>query len=76
MLEKLFMQFDAYLTEQGMQGRSGQVIDASLIPVPTQRNTREENATIKAGDCPAEWEAHPAKRWQKDTHARWTVNTA
>ena len=48
-------------------------MDASLIPVPTQRNTREENATITAGDCPADWAAQLAKRRQKDTEARWAV---
>ena len=72
-IEKLFTQFDASLAEQGWQARGGQLIDASLIPVPTQWNTREDNATIKAGDCPADWDKQPAKRRQKDTEARWTV---
>jgi IS5 family transposase len=72
-IEQLFTQFDAYLAEQGWQARGGQLIDASLIPVPTQRNTREENVTIKAGDCPVDWDKQPAKRRQKDTEARWTV---
>jgi IS5 family transposase len=72
-VETLFTQFDTYLAAQGLQARAGQLIDASLIPVPTQRNNREENATIKAGDCPTDWETQPAKRRQKDTEARWTV---
>jgi IS5 family transposase len=72
-VETLFTQFDTYLASQGLQARGGQLIDASLIPVPKQRNTREENATVKAGACPAAWEAQPAKRRQKDTEARWTV---
>ncbi len=71
-VEQLFTQFDTYLAGQGFQARGGQLIDASLIPVPKQRNTREENATVKTGECPAEWEAQPAKRRQKDTDARWT----
>jgi transposase, IS5 family len=71
-VETLFAQFDTYLAGQGLQARGGQLIDASLIPVPIQRNTREENATVKAGDCPTDWEAQPAKRRQKDTEARWT----
>jgi len=49
------------------------VIDASLVPVPIQRHRRAEHATLQAGACPAEWEAQPAKRRQKDTQARWTV---
>ena len=72
-VERLFQQFDCYLAQQGLQARGGQVIDASLVPVPTQRNTRAENATLQAGDMPADWAAHPAKRRQKDTQARWTV---
>lgn len=71
-VEKLFKQFDTYLAAPGVQARGGQLIDASLVPVPKQRNTREENATVQAGECPAEWEAQPAKRRQKDTDARWT----
>ncbi len=68
-VEKFFTQFDTYLAGHGLQS---QLIDASLLPVPKQRNTREENVTVKAGDCPAEWDAQPAKRRQKDTDARWT----
>ena len=71
-VETLFTQFDSYLAGQGLQARGGQLIDASLIPVPKQRNTREENATVKAGACPKDWEVQPAKRRQKDTEARWT----
>ena len=71
-VETLFEQFDASLAAHGLQARGGQLIDASLVPVPKQRNSREDNATIKAGKCPAEWEEHPNKRRQKDTEARWT----
>ena len=71
--ETLFEQFDAYLATHGLQPRGGQLIDASLVPVPKQRNTRAENAQVKAGACPSEWDDHPAKRRQKDTEARWTV---
>ena len=42
MVETLFEQFEAYLAAHGLQPRGGQLIDASLIPVPKQRNTREE----------------------------------
>ena len=28
---------------------------------------------MKAGDCPVDWAAQPAKRRQKDTEARWPV---
>lgn len=72
-VERLFQQFDRSLAQHRFQARGGQVIDASLVPVPTQRNTRGENAAIQAGDSPAEWEAQLPKRRQQDTQARWTV---
>ncbi len=50
----------------------GQIIDASIVPVPKQRNSRDENAKIKAGEIPEGWAKQPAKRAQKDTDARWT----
>jgi len=72
-VETLFAQFESYLAEQSLQPRGGQLIDASLVPVPRQRNSRDENAPIKDGECPTEWEGQPAKRRQKDTEPRWTM---
>ncbi|MBA3966851.1 MAG: transposase [Nitrospirales bacterium] len=57
-VETLFGQFETYLAEHGFQPRGGQLIDASLVPVPKQRNARDENATPKAGECPTEWEGN------------------
>ncbi len=68
--KKLFERFDGYLRAHGFAARQGQIIDASLVSVPTQRNTREENAQIKEGDPPQAWAEN--KRRQKDTDARWT----
>lgn len=50
----------------------GQMIDASIVPVPRQRNERDENARIKTGETPEGWDDQPARRRQKDTDARWT----
>jgi transposase, IS5 family len=72
-VEKLFARFDRYLEEEGLMARGGQIIDASLIPVPRQRNDHEENDAIKAGETPTEWKKNPAKLRQKDVTARWTV---
>jgi IS5 family transposase len=71
-VEELFDAFDGYLRDQGYLAMGGQIIDASIVAAPRQRNSREENAAIKAGQTPPEWEAQPAKRRQKDTDARWT----
>ncbi len=72
LVEALFDQFDGYLVRQGYIARGGQILDASIVPVPRNRNTREENEAIKRGEEPAGWADEPAKRSQKDTDARWT----
>jgi hypothetical protein len=46
----------SYLLSQGLQARGGQIIDATLVPIPKQRNTREENKEIKAGRLPVKAE--------------------
>ncbi len=51
----------------------GQIIDASLVAAPRQRNTDGEKAAIKAGTIPAPWTDKPSKLRQKDRDARWTV---
>ncbi len=58
------------LQRAGFIARGGQIIDASIVNAPIQRNTREENAAIKQGQVPEDWNA--AKRAQKDVEARWT----
>jgi hypothetical protein len=50
--------------------KGGQIIDATIVPVPIQRNSRDENKQVKAGEIPAEWVDAPHKRAQKDTDAR------
>ena len=46
------------------------IIDASFVEVPRQRNSREENKQIKAGEIPARFEENPHVYSQKDTDAR------
>ena len=72
LVEVLFDRFHEQLSGQGYKARKGQMIDASFVEAPRQRNTREENAQIKAGNTPAEWDKKPAKKCQKDVDARWT----
>ena len=70
-IEKLFELFGSYLENQGLIAHEGQIIDASFVEVPRQRNRREENKEIKAGNVPAAWKEKPAMLRQKDTDARW-----
>ena len=72
LIEALFGDFDAHLKGQGYRARGGQIVDASIVAVPVQRNGRDENEQIKRGETPEAWDDKPAKRCQKDTEARWT----
>ena len=72
MVDELFAQFDGYLARRGYIARGGQILDASIVPVPHNHNKRAENVAIKAGETPEGWADEPAKRSQKDVDARWT----
>lgn len=72
LIDPLFEDFQAVLDESGFIAQKGQIIDASIVSAPRQRNSREENQRIKAGEVPESWGDKPAKRRQKDTDARWT----
>ena len=71
-VEKLFTHFGEQLNGNGYRAQKGQIIDASIIPVPKQRNSREENAQIKEGVTPEAWKQQSNKLEQKDSDARWT----
>jgi IS5 family transposase len=68
--EALFNAFNRQLDRAGLIARKGQLVDASFVKAPVQRNTPDENAQIKAGETVEDWPA--PKRRQKDTDARWT----
>jgi IS5 family transposase len=63
-----------HLNRQGDIARGGQILDASIVPVPRNHNTRGENAAIKKGEGPEDWADKPAKQVPKDVAARWTKN--
>lgn len=70
LVEVLFQRFHAQLAAHGYIARAGQMVDATFVEAPRQRNSREENGQIKAGTGPADWSAN--KQRQKDVEARWT----
>ena len=72
LVEKLFERFGQHLEARGYIARGGQMVDATIVPVPKQRNSRDENDEVKAGKTPEAWEKNPAKNRQKDKDARWT----
>jgi transposase, IS5 family len=71
-MKKLFSMFNRYLSKAGYRAQKGQIIDASFVEVPRQRNSRDENEQITQGKTPDTWAASPSKLSQKDVDARWT----
>ncbi len=67
---ELFLEFDRFLRNHGFEAKKGQIIDASIVSVPRQRNSRKENTKIKAGEEITDWPTN--KQRQKDIDARWT----
>jgi transposase, IS5 family len=72
LIEELFNQFDEYLRERGYEAEKGQIVDATLVPVPQQRNRKKETEKIRKGEIPEQWEENPNRLAQKDLDARWT----
>ena len=72
LVETLFDEFKEYLEGKGFIVNEGKMIDASFTIAPRQRNTKEENKTIKEGKGGDLWNDQPNKKRHKDIDARWT----
>lgn len=70
--DRLFEQFRQALAATGATLNRGQMVDASFVEAPRQRNTRAENETIKDGAVQKKWTKQPATLRPKDIDARWT----
>lgn len=71
LMKSLFIDFDCQLDARGYKAQKGQIVDASFVDVPRQRNSREENKQIKSGEIPPRFVDNPHVGSQKDTDARW-----
>ena len=76
-IEALFYRFNQALDDQSIFAKTGQIVDASFVEAPKQRNTRDENKQIKQGETPALWNTSfhggkkkPNKLHQKDRDAQ------
>lgn len=70
-MEKLFTLFTKQLETQGLLLHEGSIVDASIVDVPKQRNSREENAALKENTIPATLAENPNVLRHKDVEARW-----
>ena len=71
-VEDLFELFLAELERLKLVIHEGKIVDASFVEIPKQRNSKEDNESIKLGQTPSDWTANPHKLSQKDVDARWT----
>lgn len=81
--DRLFDEFRTFLDGKGLSFNEGKIIDATFVEAPKQRNTKEENKQIKAGNGKDLWNPEDgdspkvkkhklAKKSHKDVDARWT----
>lgn len=70
LIEQLFAILDKQLDKDGIVVHKGKIIDASIVEVPKQRNSREEIDQLKEGTIPGSWKENKIR--QKDTDAQWT----
>jgi IS5 family transposase len=61
-IEAVFERFAAALAAAGFVAMSGQIIDATIVAAPKQRNTEGEKRDLKEGRIPPEWAKKPTKR--------------
>jgi transposase, IS5 family len=69
--KRLFELLNKALEKQRLILNKGIMVDATIVEVPRQRNSREENREIKEGKVPEKWQDNPNKLRQKDTDAKW-----
>ena len=71
-VEAFFYRFNTALDDKNIFfAKNGHIVDASIVGVPQQRNTRDGNKQIKQGQTLESWQKRPNKLWQKDGDARW-----
>ena len=70
-IDELVGVFKDQLAAHGYRLQIGTLVDSTVVQVTRQRNTREENATVRSGSTPPAWEDDVNKLRQKDTDAWW-----
>src|SRR5947207_15975904 len=54
-IDALFLRFDEALRASGYLAMGGQIVDATIVAAPKQRNTADEKKAIKEGRIPQDW---------------------
>jgi transposase, IS5 family len=64
-IDALFEQFDAALRDAGFLAMSGQIVDATIVAAPKQRNTKDEKKAIRKAGFPRTGKTSPASSRRK-----------
>ena len=75
LLPVLMQTFEKELSDNDYDARGGMIVDATLLPSPKQRLTKEEKEAIKEGKSAQEIWDNPNKAAQKDVDARWVLRS-
>ena len=67
LVEELFEKFESYLQSQGYQAKGGQMLDATIVPVPKQHLSKEEKEQLDQGEIPQDWQENSHRLSQRDT---------
>lgn len=62
------------MDKDGIIVHAGKLVDATIVEVPVQRNSRDENKDIKQGNIPEEWKDNKHRLRQKDIDAQWVTH--
>ena len=69
-IEELFQMFEGYLRVQGFEARGGQIIDATLVPVPKHAIPEKKTTTSSLVACQMD-----GKKTQIDSSKRIYMHT-
>lgn len=72
LIEPLFERFESYLQAHGYPAQGGQILDATIVPVPKQHISKDDKEQVDKGEIPQAWQENPHVLCQRDTDARWT----
>ena len=72
-IQALFRRSEVMLSAAGYIAMGGQIVDATVVAAPKQRNTEDEKRALREGRIPEAWASKPARLAQKDRDALWTV---
>jgi IS5 family transposase len=69
--DKLFEFLRDKISKADLILNDGSIVDARIIEVPKQRNSRDENGQLRNDEVPEDWKDNPNKLSQKDIDASW-----